>query len=68
MADKQRGPALGGLRERRIFRGLTQQELADVIGVNQSHYRQFETGGVRLDVHRAKLLADRLECRIEGLL
>jgi transcriptional regulator with XRE-family HTH domain len=59
---------LNGLRERRIFRGFTQQQAADVIGVGQSHYRQIEVGGVRLDVHRAKKLADWLECSIEDLL
>jgi transcriptional regulator with XRE-family HTH domain len=42
--------------------------MAEVIDVNQSHYRQMETGGVRLDVHRAKLLADRLNCTIDELL
>lgn len=68
MAEKQRGPVLYGLRERRIFRRLTQQELADVIGVNQSHYRQMESGGVRLDVHRAAKLAEKLGCHIEELI
>jgi transcriptional regulator with XRE-family HTH domain len=59
---------LSGLRERRVFRRITQTDLAALIGVNQSHYRQIERGDVRLDVHRAKLLADRLECSIEDLL
>jgi transcriptional regulator with XRE-family HTH domain len=63
-----RCPPLAGLRERRLFRRLTQVELAGTIGVNQSHYRQIETGGVRLDVHRAKMLADKLGCSIEELL
>lgn len=61
-------PPLEGLRERRIFHRLTQADMGVVIDVNQPHYRQIETGGVRLDVHRAKLLADRLGCTIEDLL
>jgi len=68
MAKETRNPPLAGLRERRLFRRLNQQDLADTIGVNQSHYRQFEAGGVRLDVHRAKKLADALDCAIEDLL
>lgn len=63
-----KNPPLDGLRERRMFRGITQADMADTIGVNQSHYRQFEAGGVRLDVHRALLLAKRLGCTIEELL
>jgi transcriptional regulator with XRE-family HTH domain len=68
MAKDPQVPPLTGLRERRIFHLLTQAEMANEIGVNQSHYRQFETGHVRLDVHRAKKLADKLGCPIEGLL
>lgn len=68
MAREAKSPPLLGLRERRLFRSITQQELADEIGVNQSHYRQMETGGVRLDVHRAKKLALKLDCSIDELL
>ena len=59
---------LNGLREKRIFRGKSQNEAGAVIGVTQSHYRCFETGKVRLDIYRAKKLADWLECPIEELL
>lgn len=59
---------LNGLREKRIFRGLTQAAAATVIGVNQSHYRKIETGEVRLDLIRAKKLADWLDCSLEELL
>jgi transcriptional regulator with XRE-family HTH domain len=61
-------PPLNGLRERRIFRGLNQKEAGAIIGVGQSHYRQFETGHVRLDIQRAKLLADKFDCTMEELL
>lgn len=68
MAREAKSPPLAGLRERRIFHCMTQTEMADEIGVNQSHYRQIENGGVRLDVHRARKLADKLGCTIEQLL
>lgn len=68
MATKQRSEPLRGLKEKRVFRNLTQKDGGDVIGVSQSHYRQLEEGIVRLDVHRAKKLADWLECPIEELL
>lgn len=61
-------PPLEGLKERRTFRQITQAEMGAVIDVNQPHYRQIETGGVRLDVHRALLLATHLDCTIEDLL
>jgi transcriptional regulator with XRE-family HTH domain len=68
MAREAKSPPLEGLKERRLFRNFTQQDMADEIAVNQSHYRQFESGGVRLDVHRAKKLADKLDCSIDELL
>lgn len=68
MAKETRNPPLNGLRERRLFRGITQTEMADEIDVNQSHYRQIETGNVRLDIYRAKKLADKLDCIIDELL
>lgn len=66
--SEPKNPPLNGLREKRLFRQIIQQELADLIGVSQSHYRQIETGGVRLDIHRAAKLAKHLECHVEELL
>jgi transcriptional regulator with XRE-family HTH domain len=60
--------ALNGLKEKRVFRGLTQSAGAKIVGVTQSHYRKFESGEVRLDIQRAKLLADWLGCSMEELL
>lgn len=68
MTQPLRAAPLLGLRERRRFYHLTQAEAGKVIGVTQSHYRQFEEGIIRLDVHRAKLLANRLRCSIDELL
>jgi DNA-binding XRE family transcriptional regulator len=61
-------PPLNGLRERRIFRHLNQADAGRIVGAGQSHYRQFESGHVRLDIHRAKKLADAFDCTIEDLL
>jgi DNA-binding XRE family transcriptional regulator len=59
---------LNGLQEKRCFRNMTQGEAGASIGVSQSHYRQIETGKVRIDVHRAKLLANAFGCTIDELL
>lgn len=53
---------------RREFHNLTQAQMATVANVSQSQYQKFEKGGVRLDVHRAKLFAIRLNCSIDDLL
>jgi DNA-binding XRE family transcriptional regulator len=66
--SEPRNPPLEGLRERRLFRRITQEEMGAVIDVNQPHYRQIESGGVRLDIQRAHLLAVHLKCTIEDLL
>lgn len=63
-----RSPPLKGLKERREFRGMNQHDAGQIVGVGQSHYRQFETGHVRLDIQRAKKLADAFDCTIEELL
>jgi transcriptional regulator with XRE-family HTH domain len=65
---KALNPPLRGLRERREFRNLNQADAGRIIGVGQSHYRQFESGQLRLDIQRAKKLADAFDCSIEDLL
>lgn len=59
---------LNGLKARREFAKLSTTDLAPVVDVTQSHYVKIENGKVRLDVHRAYLLARRLGCTIEELL
>jgi transcriptional regulator with XRE-family HTH domain len=68
MPPKQRAAPLTGLREKRIFRNIPQGKMGAYINVSQSHYRQLEEGITRLDVHRAKTLADVLGCTIDDLL
>jgi len=38
------------------------------IGVTKSHYGKFESGALRLDVRRAKTLADKLGIQMESML
>jgi transcriptional regulator with XRE-family HTH domain len=59
---------LHGLRERRLFRNISQVSMAALIDLQQSHYRRIETGEIRLDVHRALVLARSLGCSIEELM
>lgn len=61
-------PPLKGLKLRRQQSPFTQTDLAQAIGVTQSHYFKFERGEVRLDVYRAAKLAKMLGCGIEDLL
>jgi transcriptional regulator with XRE-family HTH domain len=56
------------MREKRLFRDLTQTDMGKLIKTTQSHYRQIEEGIIRLDVHRAKIIANFLECTIDELL
>lgn len=59
---------LAGLKAARLERGHSQQAAGDRIGVTKSHMGKIETGGARLDVHRAKVLADWLGVPMEALL
>lgn len=68
MAQPQRAKPLSGLREKRLFRNITQKDMGALIGATQSHYRQFEEGIIRLDVHRAQTLARFMQCTIDELL
>jgi transcriptional regulator with XRE-family HTH domain len=60
--------ALKGMRRLRRERELSGEVMGAAIGVNKSHYGKLESGKVRLDIHRAKILADKLGVQIEALL
>lgn len=59
---------LAGLKAARLERGLSGEAMGAAIGVTKSHYGKIESGGLRLDVRRAKVLADKLGIQMESLL
>lgn len=59
---------LAGLKAARLERGLSGEAMGAAIGVTKSHYGKLESGAVRLDIHRAKVLADKLGVTMESLL
>ena len=57
-----------GLIEKRKCIGLTQKELADQIGVNQSTLANWESGTRSPNVSMLKKLAAALHCTVDELL
>jgi transcriptional regulator with XRE-family HTH domain len=55
------------LRERRLERGLTQQQLADRVLMTKSQISDYENKRYILKVPAAKVIADTLGCLIEDL-
>lgn len=49
------------LKRARIAQGLTQQQVADLMGITNSTYCGYETGKRQPDVAKIKLLADILQ-------
>lgn len=57
-----------GLRDRRIKASISSDDAAALIGLsNRAHYHKIEKGIVRLDICRARVLAEALGCSIENL-
>ena len=56
------------IRDIRQARGMTQKELADRLGVNQSMISDYEIGKVDLSLTKAVKIADILECDLNDLL
>lgn len=56
------------IRDIRQARGMTQKELADRLGVNQSMISDYESGKVELSLTKAVKIADILECDLNDLL
>lgn len=56
------------IRYIRQARGMTQKELADRLGVNQSMISDYESGKVDLSLTKAVKIADILECDLNDLL
>lgn len=56
------------IREIRQAKGLTQQYVADRLGVNQSMIHDYETEKVELTLTKAVRIADILGCELNDLL
>ena len=56
------------IRDIRQARGMTQKELADRLGVNQSMISDYESGKVDLSLTKAVKIAYILECDLNDLL
>lgn len=56
------------LREARRAKGLTQVEVAKIIGISQNGYSDWETGKNRVDLHTLQKLADLYEVTTDYLL
>lgn len=56
------------LRKARTEKKLTQQQVADLLGVAKSTYCQYETGASEPNIVRLKKLAKILETNIDSLL
>lgn len=65
--EKRKAPDLK-LRELRIKAGLTQNALAKLSGVSQSHISEMESGVKRVSLSITQRLADALNCSIEDLI
>lgn len=55
------------LRALRIARGMSQQQLADAIGVTQQAIHQYETDKVEPDIENLKRIAATLDVSIDHL-
>lgn len=57
-----------GIREIRRARNITQKELAEVIGVNETVVSRYEKGVVTPPANRLKIMADYLQVSVDQLL
>ena len=57
-----------GIQNFRIKKGLTQEELADIVGVDRSSVAKWETGKSAPRAAMLPKLADELGCTVDELL
>ncbi|MBO8154787.1 LexA family transcriptional regulator [Thermovirga sp.] len=56
------------IRALRQARGMTQKELASLVGISQNYLSQIETGHRRIDVNKLLLIAQALNCKPEDII
>ena len=57
-----------GTKKMREKRNLTQKQLAELLGVKQSHISRWESGVYLPNATTLKKMADALDCRIDDLI
>jgi len=57
-----------GIKKMRQKRGLTQKNLAELLGVKQSHISRWEAGTYQPNATTLKKMAEVLNCRIDDLI
>ena len=55
------------LRGKRVEKGLTQKELAKLIGISLPSYRLKETGEIEFRMNEINLLLSILDCKYEDI-
>lgn len=60
--------ALKGLRYRRRAAEISQQVIADTLGIHVSTYNRIESGAIGLNLTEAVKLAEYFGCSVEDLL
>lgn len=61
-------PLKNSLALLRKEKGLTQQQVADILGIKRSSYAQYETGNRQPDYSILQALADYYDCTVDYLL
>ncbi len=56
------------IKEARKARGMSQDELAEMVNVHQTYISQVERGVSNLTIAMLERIADVLDCSIDGLL
>lgn len=67
MSTKNVSRSFYSLREAREKRGLTQQEVADELGVSRQTYIRFEKKPEKANVRQARRLCEILSCSYDGI-
>jgi transcriptional regulator with XRE-family HTH domain len=55
------------IRKLRLKRSITQEQLADLAGINRTHMYRIENGHVQMTLGTLKLIADAMNLRIREL-
>lgn len=56
------------IKARRVLKGLTQEEVATMLGISKPTYRKMENHPLVLNLVKIKKLAKVLDCKVENFL